>query len=104
MPDLILSAEQKTALTQKSIQNIEILQMGIQELENYINTLTLENPVITQDSPAPASTEDSIILPVNTEDFSPHVSKKEASYSSDFFGNVLQNIPADTQESLADAG
>ena len=70
MPDLILSAEQKTALTQKSIQNIEILQMGIQELENYINTLTLENPVITQDSPAPDSTEGSIILPVNTEDFS----------------------------------
>lgn len=103
MPDLILSAEQKTALTQKSIQNIEILQMGIQELENYINTLTLENPVITQDSPAPDSTEDSIILPVNTEDFSPHVSKKEASYSSDFSGNVLQNIPADTQESLEDA-
>ena len=50
MLDLSLTAEQKQSISQKTIQNIEILQMSAQELENYINDLVLENPVMDPDA------------------------------------------------------
>ena len=38
--------EQKTALSHKMIQSAEILQMDVQELENYVQQQALENPLI----------------------------------------------------------
>lgn len=36
MQDLSMYLEQKQAISQKTIQNIEILQMNAQELESYL--------------------------------------------------------------------
>lgn len=44
--DLSFELSQKQTLSQYMVQSMEILQMSVQELENYIETLSLENPVI----------------------------------------------------------
>ncbi|MEG0988182.1 MAG: RNA polymerase factor sigma-54 [Clostridium sp.] len=41
-----MSLEQKQALSQRMIQSAQILQMSAQELEEYVENLALENPVI----------------------------------------------------------
>ncbi len=41
-----IELSQKQTLTQHMIQSMEILQMSAQELESYVETLALENPVI----------------------------------------------------------
>ena len=50
--DLKLEAKQNQTLSQRMIQSAEILQMTAEELNTYINELTLENPVIDMVSPA----------------------------------------------------
>ena len=57
MSELILTTEQKQGLSQRAIQNIEILQMSAQELESYLNKTALENPVIELE-PSSLSKED----------------------------------------------
>lgn len=44
--DIQMSLEQKLALSQRMIQSAQILQMSAQELEQYVQDLALENPVI----------------------------------------------------------
>ena len=44
--ELVLTASQKLALSQRMLQSTEILQMNSQELLNYIRELAVENPVI----------------------------------------------------------
>ena len=44
--ELVLTASQKLALSQRMLQSTEILQMSSQELLSYIKELAVENPVI----------------------------------------------------------
>ena len=44
--DLKMEISQKQVLSQRMVQSMEILQMSTQELEEYIENLALENPVI----------------------------------------------------------
>lgn len=44
--DIQLNLEQKQLLSQRMIQSAQILQMSSQELKEYLDKLTLENPVI----------------------------------------------------------
>ncbi len=70
MQDLSMYLEQKQAISQKTIQNIEILQMNAQELESYLNNIALENPVIDSDR--------------NTEESESIIIQSESAYSTDF--------------------
>lgn len=54
--DISLELSQKQILSQHMVQSMEILQMSAQELENYLEVLSLENPVIELDTPAPVDT------------------------------------------------
>ena len=47
-----LELAQKQILSQHLIQSMEILQMSTQELESYLENLSMENPVIEIESPA----------------------------------------------------
>ena len=58
--DLKLEAKQNQTLSQRMIQSAEILQMTAEELNTYINELTLENPVIDMVSPATPGCPESI--------------------------------------------
>ena len=58
--DLKLEAKQNQTLSQRMIQSAEILQMTAEELNTYINELTLENPVIDMVSPATPGRPESI--------------------------------------------
>lgn len=56
-----IELSQKQTLTQHMIQSMEILQMSAQELESYVETLALENPVIELEErqpQAPSTRED----------------------------------------------
>ncbi len=44
--DLKISLEQKQVLSQRMIQSVEILQMNVQELDQFLKELTLENPLV----------------------------------------------------------
>lgn len=44
--NLSFELSQKQVLSQHMVQSVEILQMSVQELEHYIETLAVENPVI----------------------------------------------------------
>lgn len=49
---LDLQMRQSQALSQRMLQSVKILQMTAQELEQYINDLALENPVLdTKEKP-----------------------------------------------------
>ncbi len=48
-------------LTQQQLQNLELLQMSEQELRDYIQKLSLENPVIDELPPEPEPAESSLI-------------------------------------------
>lgn len=54
--DISLEISQKQTLSQHMVQSMEILQMSAQELENYLEALSLENPVIELDNPHPIET------------------------------------------------
>lgn len=51
--DIHLSIEQKQIMSQRMIQSAQILQMSAQELEEYVEELALENPVIDIKEHAP---------------------------------------------------
>ncbi len=44
--ELTIDLSQKQFLSQRMVQSVEILQMSTQELESYVEELSLENPVI----------------------------------------------------------
>lgn len=56
--DMKLHLEQKQVLSQRMIQSAQILQMGAQELSEYIEELALENPVIDIDERKPEPVEE----------------------------------------------
>lgn len=56
--DMKLHLEQKQVLSQRMIQSAQILQMGAQELGEYIEELALENPVIDMEEKKPEPLED----------------------------------------------
>lgn len=56
--DMKLHLEQKQVLSQRMIQSAQILQMGAQELGEYIEELALENPVIDMEEKRPEPLED----------------------------------------------
>lgn len=62
MSDLFLNLEQKQTMSQKVIQNIEILQMSTSELESYLNDISLENPVIELVDKSQFSEETPVII------------------------------------------
>lgn len=55
--DMQISLEQKQALSQRMIQSAQILQMSAQELEQYVENLALENPVIDIAQPSSLTEE-----------------------------------------------
>lgn len=75
MSDLILNIEQKQTLSQRTIQNIEILQMSAHELELYLSNLSLENPVIDINDTAQASKEVLVDIP-DSDYFNAHSARK----------------------------
>ena len=47
-----LELAQKQILSQHLIQSMEILQMSTQEMESYLENLSMENPVIEIENPS----------------------------------------------------
>ena len=58
--DFRLSLEQKQVISQQMMQKLSILQLGIQDLDEYIENLSVENPVVdlVQTVENPVETED----------------------------------------------
>lgn len=50
MADILLYTEQKQEFSQRNIQSVEILQMNTQQLESYLNSILLENPLVDPDA------------------------------------------------------
>ncbi len=99
MLDLSLTAEQKQSISQKTIQNIEILQMSAQELENYINDLVLENPVMDPDADCtdPSIASEDHVLSDDNDLFIP-ASKMNSDESNP--GNLIANVQDNQKNSL----
>lgn len=102
MTDLFLNLEQKQTLSQKMIQNIEILQMSAYELEVYLNNISLENPVIdlntSTQSPVDISSDK-----IDTERFDSRFSKqKESSMHSYDHQQSMENITNIPENSLSE--
>ena len=48
-----LTQKTQQTLSAQQLQSMKILQMGAQELRQYVETLMLENPVLEHDEAAP---------------------------------------------------
>lgn len=101
MTDLFLNLEQKQVLSQKVIQNIEILQMSTSELEAYLSNISLENPVIDLNDKSQLSEE--IPFPVKEGTVYPKTNRSE-NFSQDSFTDEdrCKNMPATPENSLTE--
>ena len=61
MTGMNLELSQKQTISQKMIQSMNILQMSAVELEQHIENMALENPVLEIQENPPASADDSDI-------------------------------------------
>lgn len=93
MSDLFLNLEQKQTLSQRAIQNIEILQMSAHELEVYLNNISLENPVIDLNDPVQTS-EDISVNVSDSESFDTPFTRKSA-------GNLFTEEDRQSSENIA---
>lgn len=98
MLDLFLNIEQKQTLSQKMIQNIEILQMSTSELELYLNDISLENPVIDLNDKSQISEE----TPLNVTDTTYHKTHLTGGSLDEPFTDedLLKNVASTPENSL----
>lgn len=99
MFDLSLTTEQKQSISQKQLQNIEILQMGAQELERYIDNLILENPVMEPESASEDSHPIFVDHTLSDDDYSFTYTRTTNSAESDS-DNLIANIQDNRKNSL----
>lgn len=99
MLDLSLVTEQKQSISQKTLQNIEILQMSAQELELYINDLVLENPVMDPEAAPADSHPASDDQTLSFDDYSFTLTRKTDSDESNP-GNLIANLQDNRKNSL----
>ena len=59
--ELSLQMKQTQKLSPQMIQTMEILQMGNQELQEYVDELLLENPVLERTGADPAASADELL-------------------------------------------
>ncbi|WP_124067100.1 RNA polymerase factor sigma-54 [Clostridium sp. E02] len=99
MSDLFLNLEQKQTLSQKVIQNIEILQMSTNELELYLNNISLENPVIELNDKSRISEE----TPLNETDLYHNNHLTGSSIAKSFTdGGRFKNVASTPENSLTE--
>lgn len=95
MNDLILSVEQRQVLSQRTIQNIEILQMDAVSLESYLEEIALSNPVM---EPAPAEPAESRFRVVARDSSYP----TPGTAAPDAGANPLEQLAAQMENDLTD--
>lgn len=100
MSELIMTIEQKQNLSQKAIQNLEILQMGAQDLDIYLNNVALENPVIELDPVSPPEEEIQVNVTYSNEDYISSTHKLHSPQKST--STVLEQTLTDSVNSLSD--
>jgi RNA polymerase sigma-54 factor len=102
MSDLFLNLEQKQTLSQKAIQNIEILQMSAHELDLYLNNISLENPVIDLNAsvkpPKEISVNGSDAEHINTR----YIKKTQSGLFTDENRQSLEDIVSVPENSLSE--
>lgn len=102
---LTLSTEQKQVLSQKMIQSATILQMTAVQLENYLNELSMENPVLELNQKQPEEFNDEEMekyqwLRSHDEQNRYLYHKIESSYDGDHDWNINQERPESLHEHL----
>lgn len=104
--DIQMSLEQKQALSQRMIQSAQILQMSSQELEQYVENLALENPVIDITPPSPLNDETAEKLKkyewLNSLDDQNSSSYRQQERDEDDRPDTEWNFPVDVEETLKD--
>ncbi len=100
MSELILTVEQKQCLSQKTIQNIEILQMNAQELDAFLNKLALENPAIEWESDSLSKEDVQMDVEYSTEDY--YIPSRKQHSTHETQNNALEQMLADPVNSLSE--
>ncbi|MEG0754539.1 MAG: hypothetical protein RR461_11940, partial [Angelakisella sp.] len=100
---LEMNITQRQGLSQRMEQSVHILQMGAQELENYITELSMENPVIELEAGQEKDTQlyEELITNADKLEYEPRI--PEAGLVFDGEENPLEKLCGETpSESLTD--